>query len=370
MTSMKPRERFVTALRCGIPDRVPVYDFIGGRELQRQLLGYSTELYDAATQAKLAGLLGFDAFPVFLGGFCGVEDQVHAEGSKYVDEWGVTYVKHGWPIMTQTASPIRSRADWNNYTIPNPRATHRTRMIREAALGNPDELAVLAILLGPLTMMYWYLMDAPTLSTMLYDDPELVREMCRAYVLWAVEAVRLAVAAGSVDAFYLADDWGGGSGLLMSPKHLREFFLPPYREIVGEMRRLGIPVIMHNDGKIWDVLDDLVATGVNSYHPVEKAAGMDLAVVKQRYAGRICPIGNINNKTTMVHGTPDDVRREAIACLRIGAPGGGYILATDHSLHDDIPLDNIRAYVEIAHRYGEYPLNLPVSDKSRSSPDA
>ena len=97
-----------------------MYDFVGGRGLQRQLLGYATDLYEAETQAKLAELLGFDAFPVFLGGFCGVEEEPHAAGSKYQDEWGVTYVKHGWPIMTHTASPIKSRADWTNYRLPNP----------------------------------------------------------------------------------------------------------------------------------------------------------------------------------------------------------------------------------------------------------
>ncbi len=53
------------------------------------------------------------------------------------------------------------------------------------------------------------------------------------------------------------------------------------------------------------ILDDLLAPGVNAYHPVEKAAGMDLAIVKQRFGGRLCPIGNINDKTTMVSGTPD-----------------------------------------------------------------
>lgn len=70
---MKSRERFVTALKCRIPDRVPVYDFIGSRRLQKQLLGYATDLYEPETQAKLAHLLGFDGFLVFLGGFCGIE---------------------------------------------------------------------------------------------------------------------------------------------------------------------------------------------------------------------------------------------------------------------------------------------------------
>jgi uroporphyrinogen decarboxylase len=60
----------------------------------------------------------------------------------------------------------------------------------------------------------------------------------------------------------------------------------------------------------------------------------------------------------MVTGTPEDVEREALECLRIAAPGGGYILATDHSLHDDIPTDNIRAYIEAAKKYGRYPLKF------------
>jgi uroporphyrinogen decarboxylase len=356
---MKPRERFVTALRCGTPDRVPVYDFIGSRRLQKELLGYATDLYEPETQALAAARLGFDGFLVFIDGFCGIEDENHPEGSQYQDRWCVTYSKRDWPIMPQIASPIKTRADWLNYRMPDPREARQGRMIRAAAQANPHELAVLAAVLGPLTMLYWYLMDPATLSMMLYDDPGLVHEMCRAYVDWAVQAVQFSVQAGQIDAFYLADDWGGSAGLLISPKHLREFFLKPYHEIVSAMRRLGVPVIMHNDGKIGEMLDELVATGINGYHPVEKAAGMELAAVKRRYGNRICPIGNINNKTTMVSGTPEEVRREALECLRIAASGGGYILATDHSLHDDIPLENVYAYVEVAHHYGIYPLNLP-----------
>jgi uroporphyrinogen decarboxylase len=60
----------------------------------------------------------------------------------------------------------------------------------------------------------------------------------------------------------------------------------------------------------------------------------------------------------MVQGTPDDVRQEALECLRIAAPGGGYVLATDHSLHDDISLENVLAYVETAKRHGVYPLRF------------
>jgi uroporphyrinogen decarboxylase len=207
-------------------------------------------------------------------------------------------------------------------------------------------------------MMYWYFMDLATLSLMIFDDPELITEMCDAYTRWVLDAAALVAEGGGIDVFMIADDWGGTTSLLMSPMHLRRFFVKPFRDIVQGLASFGLPVAMHNDGNLWDVLDDLVETGINGFHPVERAASMDLAKVKDRYRKRLCPIGNINNKTTMVTGTPRDVEREAVECLRIAAPDGGYILATDHSLHDDIPTENIYAYIEAARKYGTYPLRF------------
>jgi uroporphyrinogen decarboxylase len=207
-------------------------------------------------------------------------------------------------------------------------------------------------------MMYWYFMDLETLSYKVYDDPELVTEICDAFTEWTLEVVRIAYESGGIDAFGLADDWGGTTGLLMSPKHLRKFFVKPFGDIVKGMQKYNLPIMMHNDGNLWSVLDDLVGTGINGFHPVERAASMDLKTVKERYKGKLCPIGNINNKTTMVTGSPQDVKEEALECLKIAAPGGGYVLATDHSLHDDIPLENIYAYIEVAKEHGTYPLKF------------
>jgi uroporphyrinogen decarboxylase len=320
-----------------------------------ELLGYTTELYDGESQVKLASKLGLDAVWMPINGYCGFEDTPHREGAKYEDEWGVTYVKSGWPVMVQIDTPIKSREDWKNYTMPNARTPYRVNIIKDAVKANEDELATIASFLGPFTMMYWYLMDLQTLSFTIYDDPSLVVEMCDAYTKWAIESAQIVCDIGDIDAFMIADDWGGTNALLMSPEHCRRFFIKPFGDIVKRLKKFNIPVIMHNDGDIWAVLDDLVNTGINAYHPVERAAGMDLAVIKKRYEGKLCPIGNINNKTTMVSGTPEDVKREALECLRIAAPGGGYILATDHSLHDDIPTENIYAYIETARKYGTYP---------------
>ena len=60
-----------------------------------------------------------------------LEEEEHVEGTQYLDEWGVEYIKNGWPIMAQTKTPIKDRADWEKYKIPSPTAPHRFKMLRD-----------------------------------------------------------------------------------------------------------------------------------------------------------------------------------------------------------------------------------------------
>ncbi len=355
---MTSRERVLTALRGGTPDRVPVWEYLFSLKLMKELMGYTTELYDGMTQTKMAAAMGLDVIWAPVNGFCGIEDVPHELNEVYTDEWGVTYRKNGWPIIAQVNTPVKSREDWQNYRMPAVNSPGRLKILNDVIKANDSDLAVAAGFLGPFTMMSWYLMDFETLSMTMFIDPDLVHDMSGTFVDWALEAAAFAYGTGGVDAFHISDDWGGTSGLLISPDQFREFFLKPFEKLVSGLKAYGVPVIMHNDGNLWEILDDLVSTGIDAYHPVEKAATMDLVTVKQKYKGRICPIGNVNNKTTMVTGTPEDVIKETILCLREGAPGGGYILATDHSLHDDIPLENAMALINTVKTFGKYPINI------------
>jgi len=353
---MKPRERFLTALNGGIPDRVPIMEHLFSRKLLQEQLGYTTILYDGEAQTKLASKLGIDGIWTPVNGFCGIEDIPHEENELYQDEWGVTYKKNGWPIIAQIDTPIKTREDWKKYKLPKVNTPGRLKILEDTLKANESELAVVLGLLGPFTMMTWYFMDFQDFSMALFMDPDLVHEMVNAFVDWNLKVAKLASKTGGVDVFQISDDWGGTNGLLISPEHFGEFFIKPFEKLVQGLKALGSPVIMHNDGQIWDVLDELVATGIQGFHPVEKAAGMDLKIVKERYEGKLCPVGNVNNKTTMVTGTPEEVRAEVKECIEIAGPGGGYIMSTDHSLHDDIPSENVHALIETTHKFGVYPL--------------
>ena len=344
----------MTALHGGTPDRVPICEHLFSTNLQKHFLGYSTPVYEGKEQVQIAKKLGVDTIWTPINGFCGLEEAPHADGELYKDEWGVTYSKSGWPIMAQLNTPVKSAEDWSNYRMPEVDTPYRLKILRDTLKENNGELAVVLGILGPFTMLSWYIVDLEHLSIFMYTEPELIHNINEAYLKWALEVVALAVKEGGIDAVQMSDDWGGTSGLLISPDDFRTFFVPYLKRLVEGINKLGLPAMMHNDGQIWDVLDDLADCGIVSLHPVERAAGMDLKTVKDRYVGRFIPIGNVNNKTTMSIGTLDEVEAETRECLSIGMPGGGYIIATDHSIHDGIPLENIFRFVDTVKKYGVY----------------
>ena len=79
---------------------------------------------------------------------------------------------------------------------------------------------------------------------------------------------------------------------------------------------------------------------------------MDLGCVKENYGGRFAIIGNIDSSRTLPFGTPEEVAAEARQAIDIAAPGGGYVLASDHSLHDGIPVENIQEMRRVGLEHG------------------
>jgi uroporphyrinogen decarboxylase len=65
--------------------------------------------------------------------------------------------------------------------------------------------------------------------------------------------------------------------------------------------------------------------------------------------GRIAVQGNVDNRV-LAQGTPDDVRRAVLECLRAGG-GRGHILNLNHGLLAETPFDNVRAMVDTALDY-------------------
>lgn len=348
---MTRKERFLAAVRHEQPDRVPMFDFLFQQPMYEALIGRRPAAYNAKDAVDCALALSHDAVWVPFGGFSGYQPQTISD-KVYVDEWGTTYQKDdaAWPIDSPVDYPIKTRADLAGYRPPDPTLPGRDAEIRLACQRPCDGLAICGGVLGPFTGA-WMLMGFENICYTIYDDPGILTECCRMTLAYSKEAARRSVAAGC-DAMWISDDFGDSHSGFLNTDMFREFVLPYFAELADYIHNLGVPVLLHSCGCITQYLDDLAQTRIASIHPLQRTAKMDLRTVKERYGKRFCIIGNIDSSRTLPFGKPADVEAEAKEAIEIAAPGGGYVLASDHSLHDGIPLENILALRDAGLKYG------------------
>ncbi len=130
MKAMTSRERFLTALRCKQPDRVPVWDWVNNPALYEAAIGQAPRFFDGGLAARVSIALGLDAVWVPAGGFMTLQDPrwTWCAADAFTDDWGTRYqVEEGaWPTAFPAAHPVSARGDWERLEVPDPEATWRT----------------------------------------------------------------------------------------------------------------------------------------------------------------------------------------------------------------------------------------------------
>jgi uroporphyrinogen decarboxylase len=58
--------------------------------------------------------------------------------------------------------------------------------------------------------------------------------------------------------------------------------------------------------------------------------------------------GAVDTQRILPYGTPAEVRQEVRRVIELLAPGGGYMLASVHTIMDEVPPENILAMVDAA----------------------
>ena len=349
---MLRKERFLAALDHEPTDRLPMFDFLFQQALYERLIGKKPELYNGIDAVKCALALEHDGVWIPFGGFSGLQPN-YLEKNVYKDEWGTTYKTNesSWPIDAPIDYPIKTRDDLKKYNAPDPTLPGRDSEIRNAVEIDNDNIAILGGVGGPLSTA-WLLLGFEKICFALYEDPGLIHEVLKISNEYYKEAARRSVEAGCVG-MWVSEDLGDSTSGFFSNEDFRQHFLPYLNELIDYIHDLGVPVLLHSCGNINAYLDDLAETKIASIHPIQRTAGMDMKTVKEKFGQRFCIIGNIDSSHTLPFGTVDEVCAEVKETLDIAVPGGGYMLASDHSLHDGIPIDNIQEMFRYGQEYSQ-----------------
>ena len=356
---MTGKERLMAALNHIEGDRVPIFECVYSRPLFREVLGFVPETFNPPDVFRCYEKIGYDFAFMPIPGVSGFRPENTGGSSEYTDEWGITYKKaeETWPIDAVIKPPLASENDIKNYRLPDPADPRRWKGFREVIrMAKNSGMGVVGNMRGPYSGT-WMLFGMETFSMMFYDDPESLDGILNSVTDFSIEAFRIMAKEGA-DALLFSDDYGSTTAPLFSAEHFRRFFAPQIKRMITAARELGIPLIMHSDGYIHPFVQDSVELGIAGLHPIERAAGMDLAEIKQKHGKKICIFGNVDNKDLLVNGTTEEIAAQVRECIKIAGPGGGYCLGSDHSVHDDIPNRNVFALYEAGRKYGAYPLHL------------
>ena len=159
----------------------------------------------------------------------------------------------------------------------------------------------------------------------------------------------------------ITDDQGTQSSLMVSPEMFREFFKPYLKSQIDTIKQAAdVKVLMHCDGAIMPILDDLIEIGVDIINPIQTVVKDfdDTAALKAKFGDRITFHAAIDVQQVMPNSTPDELRREVARRIHDLGPRGGYILAPCHNINVDIPVENVMAMFDAAREFGRYPLQL------------
>jgi uroporphyrinogen decarboxylase len=192
----------------------------------------------------------------------------------------------------------------------------------------------------------WTLRGIQNLLCDFYDHPGFVQELLGAIADYNIAQVQEALKY-DIDAVYFGDDWGQQHGLQMGPALWRRFILPALERMYAVVRAAGKSVFIHSCGDVDELFEDLIAAGVNCFNPFQPEV-MDIEALMDRYRGRLAFHGGLSTQQTLPYGTVADVRRETERLLAMGR-AGSYILAPAHDVEGDVPLENMLAFIELAH---------------------
>lgn len=352
-----PRDRVLTALQHERPPRVPFsWGFGPTPEMTARL---SEELADRGIDWPALRRATDDVVllqPAFRGAEFSERDAnvARARGANR-DVWGVgrKAVQYGGGSYDEIEhSPLAGTtapAALDDYPWPDPGAydyaafADAAREVRRQE--RPRALRVLAG--NPFEIYCWMTGLEESLMNVLVA-PEVVRRALEHITrFWETRLERIAEAAGDlVDMWFFADDLGGQQGLLISRQAYDDVLRPFHVRLFSLAKRLTphAAVMMHSDGSVFDLLDDLIGAGLEVLEAVQTdCAKMEPERLKAAFGDRLAFHGGISVQQLLPHSDAGTVERRCRELVETFGAGGGYIAAPSHAIQVGTPVENVLA---------------------------
>lgn len=325
---MKAKERVLATLNRQPTDRTPLDCWLYQQQFVEQLAAGYGSRDQFLDEFNIDLFVGFVPYPNQLGRKISVPElaQLHL-GDPHAPQW-IAF------------------SDWN----PDFAGVNVTEAVKQ----HGDQRAIIAHIWGIVEGTSTFL-GIENCWANLGLEPDVMMAWFDRYADWLCGLADSCLDAG-VDIITLSDDWGSNQNMLFSPRMWRKMIKPYAARVVQHIRSRGGYVNLHSDGYILNIMDDLIEMGYSSMHPVQESAGMEPALIKEKYGDKMVVYGSLDVIDGLFRLEGDKLDRYITERFEIYAPGGGFIFNTGHFVQPDIPVERLtRAYRlanELAQMYG------------------
>jgi uroporphyrinogen decarboxylase len=150
------------------------------------------------------------------------------------------------------------------------------------------------------------------------------------------------------------DDLGFKTSTLLAPGDIRANCFPYYKKIISMVHEAGKPFLLHCCGKIFPVMDEIIALGINAKHSNEDQIA-PFSYWVDTYGDRIALFGGIDTDHLYNY---DEKQIAGLVTETCAYTSGkcGFALGSGNSITDYVPAKNYLAMIEAVRKFrGETP---------------
>jgi uroporphyrinogen decarboxylase len=366
---MNARERVLKAFKKlpGLPDRVPVqfelcrqlYDHFGS--VMGIPVHYTENLYEdvtyriSANELRLA--MGSDV--VVTG--ASVSDTYRAEKDEngcWFNEYGMKmrqgsiYVE----VVDYPLSSAETKSDILQYRFPDPDAPGRYRDAEHLVKKYHDEYFIIGDIEVTLFSLAHQLVGMEKLLVDMMMETEYVAHLFEACAEFQT-AVGLRLIERGIDAIWFGDDFGTQTNLIIPPETFRMQLKPIYTRMIRRFKEANPDIIpiLHCDGAVAELLDDIHEIGFEVFNPVQPGVpGHSPHEMKSRFGDRFSFWGAIDQQNLLPNGTDADLEADIIEKINVLGQNGGYMIAPAHIIQNDVSPERVQKFLELCLKHGKY----------------
>ncbi len=366
---MNSRERVLKAFKRmpGLPDRVPVqFDLCRqlcdhfGKELGIPV-SYTENPYEDVTYRisanELRVAMGSDV--IVTGASVSDNFRILKDAeNNWLNEYqmkmrqGDIYVE----VVNYPLAHAETEADIVAYQFPDPDAPGRFRDAEALIKKYKNDYLIFGDIEVTVFSLAHQLVGMEKLLVDMMMETEYVVPLFKACAEYQTQ-IGLRLIEKGVDAIWFGDDFGTQNSLIIPPETFRDQLKPHYKKMIDRFKEAkpDIIPILHCDGAVAELLDDIREIGFEVFNPVQPNVPGHLPQdMKDRFGHLFNFWGAIDQQDLLPKGTDEELERDIIEKISILGKDGGYMIAPAHILQNDVTPERVIRFIELCKKHGKY----------------